>query len=296
MTLVRALARVVLAAGLSLVSLVLLAVLLAACGSSKPGARSAGDAGSDGATGDGGGDSGATGAGVLTFSQDLGGGGTFFAGFSETAPKLADHCTELDAGSCVTTSCAAAAGGDAGAAAAPNAGVLTLTGGVFGSTGALVAPGNGGTYLYASPGLLFAAGDTLGVSATGDAIAAFAEQTVLVLPPLELTAPSTDGGKVTIPTAQPLAVTWTGGQAGAKAILSASAVFTTGGGASVTCVWDASLGAGTVPSDALKPLAAANAQQSSMSWFQEADTVFAVGTVEVTLSARIAQGSLASFQ
>ena len=118
-----------------------LAALLVACGSSK---SSAGpnDAATDAVTVDGGGDSGraTTGVGVVTFSELVDSGGTFFAGFSETTPLLATNCTALDAGPCVTTSCTAVApsdGGssDASATAAPSAGALTITGGVFGSKG-----------------------------------------------------------------------------------------------------------------------------------------------------------------
>lgn len=289
----------VLAVGLAL------GAALVACGSSKSGGPSSGDASTDGAAADGGGDTGpaTTGVGVLTFSQDPDAGGTFFGGFSETAPPLAANCTQVDAGACLTTSCTAQAAGDGGGApadagptTAPNAGVLTLTGGVFGSAGALVAPDKGGTYLYASPGRIFSAGDTLGVSGAGDAVPAFPAQTVTVLPVLALAFPASDGGKLTIPTSQPLTVTWTGGQVGAKAILSATAVFTTGGVAGTTCAWDATLGTGTVPAAALKPLAAANASTSGLSWYQETDNTFTVGTLAVTLSARVARGSLASFQ
>ena len=250
-----------------------------------------------------GGDAGAStmGVGVLTFSEYPDAAGTFFAGFSVRVPELAANCTVVDAGPCVTTSCKNVAATDAGvtdaaATTAPNAGTLTLTGGVFGASGSGVAPDKVGTYLYASPGTIFAPGDTLGVSAAGGAVPAFPEQTVVALPPLVLTAPTSTGGKMTIAAAQPLTVAWTGGQAGAKAVLLATALFTSGGFASATCVWDASPGTGTVPSAALKPLAAANAQASGMTWYQAADTSFTVGTLAVTMSARVTQGSLATFQ
>jgi hypothetical protein len=238
----------------------------------------------------------------VTFSELVDSGGTFFAGFSETTPLLATNCTALDAGPCVTTSCTAVApsdGGssDASATAAPSAGALTITGGVFGSKGSTIAPDKAGTYVYASPGTIFAPGDTLGVTATGGAVPAFAEQTVVATPTIVLTAPTASAGaKITIPTAQPLVVSWTGGQTGAKTVLVATAIFTTGGVASTTCSWDASLGTGTAPSAALKPLAAANAETSGITWYQSADSEFTVGTLAVTMSARVTQGSLAIFQ
>jgi hypothetical protein len=278
-------------------------LVLVACGSSKSGGHPESDAATDAAT-EGGGDAGAgtTGVGVVTFSEQPDSGGTFFAGFSDTVPTLASNCSAMDAGPCVTTSCTAPAASDAGAddasaTTAPSAGTLTLTGGVFGSKGSSVAPDNAGTYLYASPGTIFAPGDTLGVSATGGAVPAFPQQTVVATPTIVLTAPTAGtGGKITIPTAQPLVVSWTGGQTGAKTVLVATAVFTSGGVASTTCSWDASLGTGTVPSTALKPLAAANAETSGVTWFQSADNQFTVGSLAVTMSARVTQGSLAIFQ
>ena len=298
MTLARSLALALLVACTALV------VLLVACGSSKSGGHPGTDAASDAATVDGGGDSGSgtTGVGVVTFSELTDAQGTFFAGFSESVPMLAANCTAVDAGPCVTTSCTKVApsdagAGDAAAKSAPSAGTLTLTGGVFGSKGSAVAPDNGGTYLYASPATIFAPGDTLGVSASGGAIPAFPEQTVVATPTIVLTAPTAAaGGKMTIPTAQPLVVSWTGGQTGARTVFVATALFTTGGAASTTCTWDASPGTGTVPSAALKPLAAANAETSGVTWYQSADNQFTVGSVAVTMSARVTQGSLATFQ
>ena len=298
MTLVRSLALAV------LVCCATLAALLVACGSSKSSGGPSGDAATDAIGPDGGGDSGSgtTGVGVVTFSELRDAQGTFFAGFSETVPALAANCTAADAGPCVTTSCTAVPASDSGAndaatTVAPSAGTLTITGGIFGSKGAAVAPDKAGTYVYASPSTIFAPGDTLGASATGGEVPAFPEQTVVATPTIVLTAPVPGtGGKITIPTAEPLVVTWTGGQAGAMTVFTATAIFTTGGASSTSCSWDASLGTGTVPSAALKPLAAANAETSGVSWYQSADSTFTVGTLAVTMSARVTQGSLASFQ
>ncbi len=298
MTFARPLSLLALAAG------ALVFGTLAACGSAKSGGPPAGDAGSDTATADGAAETGptTTGAGALLFTEAPDAGGTFFAGFSETAPAVAPGCTRVDAGPCLTTSCPPAMASEAGASDAastpdPSAGTMTVTGGAFGAKGVAFAPDNGGTYYYASPAAIFAPGDTLGASATGGAVPAFPEQTVTATPIMVLTAPAPGtGGKITIPTAQPLTVSWTGGQAGAKAVLVATAIFTSGAVASTTCSWDASLGTGMAPSAALKPLAAANAETSGIQWFQSADRQFTVGTLAVTMSARVLQGSLASFE
>jgi len=289
---------------LALASGGLILAFVAACGSSKSGGHAESDAAGDAVTADGMSDTGpvTTGVGAVTFTEEIDGGGTFFAGFSDTTPTLGAGCTQVDAGTCLTTSCPPASASDAGssdaaAGPAPSAGTLTITGGAFGTKGIPVAPDKGGTYYYASPGTIFAPGDTLGVSAAGGAVPSFAVESVTATPTIVLTAPAPGtGGKITVPTAQPLVVSWTGGQSGAKTVVVATAIFTTGGVASTTCSWDASLGTGMVPSAALKPLAAANAETSGMTWYQSADNAFTVGPLAVTMSARVLQGSLASFE
>lgn len=283
-----------------------MAVWLFACGSSKPGARTEGDASPDVLAVDGQAEGGTTGIGVVTFSEYPDAGGKFFAGFTETPPTTSVTCTVVDAGACVTTSCPPAvqdAGGDgdaaksdAAATPAPNPGPLRLTGGAFGAAGITVAPDKGGTYLYESPGTLFAPGNTLGVSAAGGQLPAFPEQSVTVSPAVQLTAPTADGGKISVPTSQPLTVSWTGGQTGAKLVLSATALFTTGGEATMTCTWDAASGTADIPSAALKPLAVENALTSGLGWFQAASTQFTTGNVSVTMTAYVAQQVLAGFQ
>jgi hypothetical protein len=101
---------------------------------------------------------------------------------------------------------------------------------------------------------------------------------------------------VVIATSQPLTVSWTGGEAGDQVVLTASAIFTSGNGATMTCAWDASMATAMVPSAALRPLAAANALGSSVLWYQVAQTRFSAGTVAVTFAAFLPQASLATFQ
>jgi hypothetical protein len=279
---------------------------LAACGSSKSGGELHADAA---ATADGQTDAqeGATGIGVITFSEAPDGGGTFFAGFSDRAPANAAGCQFVDAGGCTTATCPpppASDGGtetdgapqaDAQPGVAPNPGRLKVSGGVFGS-GFYIDPDNGGTYLYASPGTIFSPGDQLGVSALGGALPAFPEQTIEAPPVLALTAPGGDGGKITISTAQPLTFSWTGGRAGDETVVTATAYFTSGGLASMTCSWDASTGTATAPSDALRPLASQNALSSNIVWYQLAQKKFSAGPVAVSVSAYAPQGTLVSFQ
>ncbi len=283
----------------------LLAGWLVACGSSKSG----GEAHTDAGPADGQADAleGATGIGVLIFSEAPDGGGTFFAGFSGTVPPTPAGCETVDAGGCTTTTCSpppASDGGtatdgaaqtDAQPAVAPNPGRLKVSGGIFGA-GFYIDPDRGGTYLYASPGTIFSPGDQLGVAALGGALAAFPEQTVEAPPVLALTAPAGDGGKITVSTSQSLTFSWTGGRAGDETVVTATAYFTSGGLASMTCSWDASTGTATVPSDALRPLASQNAVSSNIVWYQLAQKKFTTGPVAVSLSAYAPQGMLVAFQ
>jgi hypothetical protein len=119
-----------------------------------------------------------------------------------------------------------------------------------------------------------------------------------VAPPiLDLTAPvAPDGGSVAVPTANPLTFSWTGGQAGVEMVVTATAIFTTYGVATMTCSWDSSLGTATVPSASLRPLAAENALTSGFVWYGLAETRFSAGPVDVTLSAFVPQGKQAAFQ
>jgi hypothetical protein len=287
-----------------LTACVSLAVFLLACSSSSKGFQGGGnDASADGAKGDGagGGDgaSAAPGVGFLNFSQLPDSGGNFTGGFALSSDtKLPADCTVVDAGACVTTTCPATDAGasDATAPVAPNPGTLTVTGGVFGTTGFQVSPDKEGTYVYASPSTVFKTGDSLGVAGAGGTVPMFSTETVVAVAPVTLTAPTAaTGAKITIPTTADLTVTWTGGAAGAKMYFNGTAVFKTGV-AGLACTWDASAGTATVPKAALVPMVAGNATGADVTWYQAAETSFSAGTWPVTLSAYTTQGSLAVFQ
>lgn len=246
--------------------------------------------------------------GLVEFSEAPGGNGQFNAAFGDSTPTGATGCQIVDAGACTTTTCPPPSTGDGGPAGdagevadasfmpAPNPGRLTVSGGLFGA-GTVLGPGKFGTYFYASPGPLFAPGDKLGVAAQGAEIPGFPTQTVTAPPTLQLTAPvSTDGGEITVVTPQALAVSWTGGQTGVEMVVTASVVFTTLGGASMTCSWDSSSGTATVPSAALRPLAAENAIQSGIVWYGLASTKVTTGPVALTITAYAPQGTMAAFQ
>ena len=280
-----------------------LALWLAACGSSRSGGGDGAASASMDAQADA--SDAPTGVGLITFSESPDGAGTFFAGFSATTPGPTRGCAVVDAGACSTVTCpppASEDGGtvgdasaDAGAAIAPNPGRLKVSGGVFGQ-GFFVDPDRDGTYLYTSPSNLFSPGDLLSVEALGGVLRAFPSETIEAPALLDLTAPGGDGGKVTVSTVQPLTFAWTGGEAGEQAVVTANAYFTTGGGSSMTCNWDATLGTGTAPSEVLRPLGSQNAVSSDIVWYQLSQKKFTTGPIAVSLSAYAPQGRLAAFQ
>ncbi len=285
-----------------------------ACSSSSKG-NAPSDAGSERSVADAGdeAEAAAGGVGVVSITDVVDGGGTLYAAFSESTPRLPDGCSIADAGACSVETCirpdagapadagapdtgsAEAAAGDASFQPAPNPGTLTVSGGLFG-TGTGVGPDAFGTYVYEPPAPIFAPGDKLGVSASGAQIPGFPVHTVVAPNTIDLTAPPQSGGRITVATTQPLTVSWTGGEPGNHVVVTATALFTSGNVTTTTCVWDASTGTATVPSQALKPLAVANALSSSILWYQVAQSKFSAGTVAVTLSAFVPQASLATFQ
>lgn len=285
-------------AGVAL-GLTLVGRLAAGCGSPGGGSSSVGhEAGASEAAAEGG----ESLSGVVNFTQSPDGGGTFFASFGGRHGALPAGCVAVDAGACTTVSCppppdagSGDASVDATVVAEDNPGVLEVSGGTFRSGFALAAE-RFGTYFYASPVHVYAPGDVLGVSGSGATLPAFPKRTVTAPPTIQLTEPTSDGGRIAVVTSVPLQVSWTGGAAGDATVLVATALFTSGAVASVTCTWDASLGTGTVPSTSLTPLAAHNAVGGGMSWYQLAQTKFDVGPSAVTMSAYSPQGSLASFQ
>jgi len=245
--------------------------------------------------------------GTIDFSQFLNGGGAFVATFyavQDLAPP-SPLCTVQgsDAGSCVVTTCSAGDGGAAGDAASdagpvvlPTAGTLTVTGGAFGDSGTPLDPSHGGPYFYNTTGAMFAAGETLGVSASGGAVPAFAEQTVIAPATIVLswTQPAGDAGGLVIPTSQDLVVTWTGGLAGSHVVFKTTAFSTAT--TSIACVWDAAAGQGTIPQSVLSSLSTATSAPGAASWYQQTVTAFDGGAWPIRLSAETLSGSAVHFQ
>jgi len=270
---------------------------------------SPGDAGGSSDAGDG--SLGTPAFGSVDFSQFLNGGGALTAAFyvTQDLPPADPNCTAMgvdagDAGACAVTVCSAP--GDAGAKDAaveagpltvPNAGTLTVTGGAFGDAGVLVAPAKGGGYFYNTTTPIFAAGDTLGVSASGGNVPAFSVKRVVAPSTIVLswTQPAGDAGGLVIPTGQDLTVSWTGGVSGARVVFKATA-FPTNQTAQVACQWDATAGQGTVPAAALASLAAGSSVAGAASWFQQTGLTFDAGPWPVAITAETLSATAVHFQ
>jgi hypothetical protein len=250
--------------------------------------------------------------GSVDFSQFLNGGGELTAAFyyTQDLPQPNPNCTAMlvtdagtDAGACGVTVCNASDAGASDAAtdapapvtSVPNAGPLTVTGGIFGDGGVVVAPAKGGGYFYNTTTPIFGEGNPLGVSAAGGTVPAFPTQTVIAPSTIVLswTQPASDGGGLVIPTGQDLTVSWTGGVSGAHVIFKATA-FPTGQSAQVACLWDATLGQGTIPAAALAPLA--STAEGAASWYQQTVSAFDAGPWPVAITAETLSATAVHFQ
>ncbi len=194
----------------------------------------------------------------------------------------AETCTSTDlGGDCFSFSCVPIL--DAGAE--PSAGVLTLTGGIFGSKGVPLAPVGPGVYGYTEKkaGAPYAPGDVLGVSAAGALVPAFS-QSIVAPDCLTNLSPATDGSVLDVSTSKDLNVSWSGGQAGAG-VFAAVGALTAGMTTSVSggCLFNGPDGHGTIPKAALAPLAGlANAV---IGVGQYHATVFSVGPRQIFMDA-----------
>ncbi|HEY1696068.1 MAG TPA: hypothetical protein VGG39_28070 [Polyangiaceae bacterium] len=267
-------------------------------GASSGGAGSSGGTGSSSGSGSGGASSsGGSGGGApgsqIVFTQCLGAGcgyGStgpvfwFWAGFFETTPLT---CTSRAAGACTVSTCSAyqgdydSAGTLAIAGGSIPAGTTVDTGEVFDS----YAPASQG-------GTLFTPGQALTVSASGATVPAFGPQSVTAPGTIAVTAPTWAGGSSpTISASSDLALAWTGGQSGATVTFSLTAANQTSRSSMVlSCAWDATSGAGTVPHALLGQMVG---YPDGASWYggfaQQATTTFGAGGYLVALSAVVLQ-------
>jgi hypothetical protein len=163
-----------------------------------------------------------------------------------------------------------------------DAGTLTISGGSIPVATTVANQGNG-AYSYSAIGPDFAAGTTLTVSGTGGMVPAFGSQSVTAPPFVTLTAPMVDdAGTSTVSTSADLVVTWSGGVSGATMSLQLGADLTF---SSITCMWDASLGQGTVPQALLGSMAGAG--QGYVEYGQANVNTFTSGAYSIEESAML---------
>jgi hypothetical protein len=153
---------------------------------------------------------------------------------------------------------------------------------------------SGGSYQYTPNGALFTPGDTLGVAASGGDVPALPVQHIAApgLPTLIAPYVNPDGGTLTIPTAQDLIVTWTGGQSGARFAVQADSNFTSPSYAQLFCFWDAPSGQGVVPKAALAQVAGGG---GTFFWYQTLDSTFDAGAWSISLAALSGTGQAATY-
>jgi hypothetical protein len=219
------------------------------------GGSSTGVGGSVGGGSAGGGDS--TNVGMVSGVQ-LAQASTVSAFFVESAGGTGNsNCTETTQGPCTVEDCTLGGGGSGtggagagGAPAAPNAGVITLTGGVRNVT---LTPLANGTYPVDTEAStqLFTGGESITMAGAGADVPSFS-QAVTAPSLIDLTAPTFVTGNLTVDTTSDLVLSWTGGSTGTTFLRltgsDASSLVT------VECEFDASAGTGTAPTAALSPL------------------------------------------
>lgn len=251
--------------------LLLVALSTAACGgeTSSSGDSGAGDAQAQGAAD--GGDGGSSGS--ITFQRDTTTQqASAFALFYKAAQQAAPGCTtQGSSGSCTLSECPAVVSGPYA-----SAGTVTVS---FGSQAPFALTQVSSGAYTSTPAASFAKGDVLGVSASGGDIPAFPEQSITAPGALVFGSPQ---APFVISTTADLNVTWSGGEPGAQAFVGVMVSGNTQ--LAVSCTFDATLGAGTVPASLLSPLKAAQGTPM-VSLGQMRHTTFDAGGLLIDLGA-----------
>jgi hypothetical protein len=135
-------------------------------------------------------------------------------------------------------------------------------------------------------------GESVTVAAAGGMVPAFGPEAVTAPTMITLTAPlDADGGAVAISTSSDLTVSWAGGQSGATVFVTMGAPL---GFPTLSCMWDATLGQGTVPHALLSQLG--DQGSSSMTYGQQATRTFVAGAYTLSEQAVLDAVAMVSFQ
>ncbi|HSQ64575.1 MAG TPA: hypothetical protein VLM85_15230 [Polyangiaceae bacterium] len=223
--------------------------------------------------------------GSLVFQRDNSASGApqFYGLFFSNAQQASGCAPTTTIGACSAYTC----GSTPPAGPYLGAGTLTLTTpqGSFAVTQSTQS--QLGDYSFALPAP-FTAGDVLGVSASGGDVPAFAPVVVTAPGPITLSAPQPG----TISTQQDLSWTWTLGEPNAKVSVEVMA-FVPNATQSVSCAFDATSGAGTMPASLLAPLKGSNGM---LFWAQQRSTSYVAGTYPLQVTAVQMSSGSATFQ
>jgi hypothetical protein len=209
------------------------------------------------------------------------------AGFAQQTSVALASVALATSGACAAYD--AYGGSSAGSASTSpivSAGTLTLSGDPMG-TGVTVTPGDGPAnpdfYAYDGDAMLFSAGQTLTVSASGATVPAFGPESIVAPALPVLVAPVAVSGFYRIPTSADFVVQWTGGQAGGTFTFSAVGA---DGAQYLSCQWPASLGQGTIPRAILAPFAGTSNDGASIQYQQQVSTTFTAGEYTIRVTAQ----------
>ena len=195
-------------------------------------------------------------------------------------------CTSTPAGACTVSECdGTAAVADAGAP--PSAGNITITGGLIGDAGIVLAPGTDGTYAtQTGAAQVWNGGETLSVSAAGDTTGApkFDGKTVVAPTDIAVTPPLSYVTPTNVSRTADYAFAWTGGGAGDVVVTLATVQGSKT--VSIVCRGPVSAHGITVPQAAVaKLLATSTTQLGSISAQPLNDSTFVDGDYAMKFSA-----------
>lgn len=178
------------------------------------------------------------------------------------AGSAPSNCKTSTVDACTVNECDLTGGSssDAGVVTPPNAGTITVRGGMLPADGWSIEPkGSAGTYTpMTSQEAVFKGGDSLRVSATGGDVPAFDNVSVHAPNDLELSQPTFDAQRrTTLDRTKDLDVAWSGASEG-RVVIDVSTSQANHHSVNIHCVVDAASGQAKVPSAALAKLDAAD--------------------------------------
>jgi hypothetical protein len=202
------------------------------------------------------------------------------AAFVERDPQSETGCTKTPVQGCDVYECDNGATIEGVASRSAGAGKIDIAGGL---TSYSLAPTAGAYETVTSPKRLYQAGTVLRVSATGDEVPAFSNQTLPIPAPLVVESPSF-GIVPSISRQRELALSWSG-DGGRDVKIALSTAESGGHGVSVVCIFPGPATSGTVPADAMKHLLrTSDSVIGAMTIASRVETTFTAGDWTITFA------------